>query len=283
MCRLCQRNYKDRSGIYSNFLKHLKRAHPFEYNKTWNIDDQQVVDDNLLSYDEQQNFNVMDVKQKENRIVLSITKNLIVRCNMPFNLVEKPAFRDFMKDCNVKFRPISSRKLKRDIIPSLADIVSKRIHEALRDIEHVTLTVDIWSNRRSRSFLGITCHFIDDIMTPRAYLIDLLRFKSPHNSEAICKLTEDILDKFNLKNKVFRIVTDNAAAMVKAYRFGIGKEKNYEETNENLPLIIDNEAVMDEFEGDQCLFVCGRKRGIHDEDHYVLISRRNGSGRNFDR
>lgn len=196
-------------------------------------------------------MDIIDIRRKENRIVLSIAKNLIVRCNIPFSIVERTAFRDFMKDCNIKFRPISSKKLKRNIIPSLTDVVLKRILEALKNVDHVTLTVDIWSNRRSRSFLGITCHFIDETMTPRAYLIDMVRFKSPHNSEVICKLTEDVLERFNLKNKVFRIITDNASSMVKAYRFGLGKLNDYPVDNESMEMFQNNEIVIGEYEGNQ--------------------------------
>ena len=31
LCKLCDRNYKDKQGVFSNFLKHLKRIHSREY------------------------------------------------------------------------------------------------------------------------------------------------------------------------------------------------------------------------------------------------------------
>jgi hypothetical protein len=30
LCKLCHKSYKDRHGIYSNFIKHLKRIHARE-------------------------------------------------------------------------------------------------------------------------------------------------------------------------------------------------------------------------------------------------------------
>ncbi len=33
LCKCCKNNYKDENGIYSNFIKHLKRVHPREYDQ----------------------------------------------------------------------------------------------------------------------------------------------------------------------------------------------------------------------------------------------------------
>src|ERR1700733_12620281 len=87
LCRLCHRNYKDRSGTYSNFLKHFKRTHPLEYNGTFNHEHEYTIDDVNASNDDNSTYDFTDMKHRDNRIILSITKNLIIRCNMPFNLV----------------------------------------------------------------------------------------------------------------------------------------------------------------------------------------------------
>jgi hypothetical protein len=131
----------------------------------------------------------------------------------------------------------------------LSNIILKRVHDALKNIEYVTLTVDIWSDRRCRSFLGITCHFIDENMIPCAYLIDFVRFKSPHNNEAIYQLTEETLERFNIKNKVFRITTDNASSMIKAYRFGLGDDLDYAGTQYHTETISDTQSILNEFDG----------------------------------
>ncbi|CAF2218019.1 unnamed protein product, partial [Rotaria magnacalcarata] len=193
-------------------------------------------------------IDLTNIKEKENRIILSITKNLIIRCNLPLNLVEKPAFRDFMKECSLKYRPVSAKRLKHDIIPSLKSIVLTRIHEKLDTTDHVTLTVDIWSDRRCRSFIGITCHFIDQNINPQAYLIDFLRLKSFHTSENIQQMTDEVLERFNIKKKVFRIVTDNASSMIKAYKFGLSFDTENIEVDERNQFITENGLTIEDFE-----------------------------------
>jgi hypothetical protein len=221
LCRLCKKNYKDQRGIYSNFLKHLKRAHPVEYDQIFHRQNECLTDEGNVIGDDQAAVDLTSAKYRQNRIISSITKNLIIGCNLPLSLVENPGFRGFMKECNIKCEPISAKKLKCDVIPSFTNQVLKIIHETLNNTNHLTLTVDGWSDRRCRSFLGITCHFIDNKMMPQAILIDFLRFKSPHTGENIRQLTDEVLDRFDIKEKIFKIVTDNASSMIKAYKFGL--------------------------------------------------------------
>lgn len=229
-CKLCKRTYKDLYGIYSNFRKHLKRQHPLEYQRTFCAQQEQgyVSDEINTTSDDINSSESSNATNKSTRINLSIAKNLIIRCNLPLSTVENPAFRDFMRECFPKWEPMSSKRLRNVIITSFTEKVRKTISETLENVKDLSLTVDGWSDRRSRGYLGITCHFINDKMIPQAYLIDFVRMKSPHTSENIQRQTEYILDSYNIKEKVFRIITDNAANMVRAYKFGLSTEEETE-------------------------------------------------------
>jgi hypothetical protein len=232
-CKLCSQNYKDKHGIFSNFIKHLKRKHTAEYKKLFfdQVEDSsEVVNGN----DYRSTTESSSSNNKQSRINMAIAKYLIIKCNFPLNLVENVAFREFMKECNVKWDPISSKKLKHDGITFYTDKMEKIIHETLIDTKFVTLTVDGWSDRRGRSFIGVTCHFINYKCEPQAFLIDFVRLKGPHTGENIHQTTEFILDRYNLKEKVYKIVTDNASSMIKAYKFGLSvdDETNDDDSNE---------------------------------------------------
>lgn len=234
LCKLCNRNYKDLHGIYSNFLKHLKRKHPSEYQQSFSPaiddDDEDLLEDINSRDDGDQSLNdsAPTANNKQSRINSSMAKNLIIKCNLPFTIIENPAFREFIRECYPKWQPVSAKKLKSDITSSFKDRIHKVICDTLEKVNDLTLTVDAWSDRRSRSFLGITCHFIDDRMVPQAFLIDFVRMKSPHTSDHIQQLTENVLDRFNIKEKVFRIITDNASSMIKAYKFGLVVDEHWQ-------------------------------------------------------
>lgn len=249
-CTLCQRNYKENKGIFSNFVKHLQRKHKSEYDKSRNTDD---VEDS-----DQENINVINgnstassspSKTKQKRINMAIAKHLIIKCNLPLSIVENGAFRDFITDCNIKWQPISSKKLKSEHIPFFKEKVDKAVREGLNDVRHVTLTVDGWTDRKCRSFIGITCHFIDSKCEPHAYLIDFVRIKSPHTAEKIHQLTEQILDRYNMKEKVYKIVTDNAATMIKAYKFGLTADEEVEKDDTKFQSKSNKTSASDDFDG----------------------------------
>ncbi|CAF2019130.1 unnamed protein product [Rotaria magnacalcarata] len=226
-CKLCHKNYKDRNGGYSNFIKHLKRIHPLEYERISSSDSACLSEETNVVTDDRGTTDTTTNKSRQNEFALSITKNFIIKCGLPLNIVEHAGFRDFLKDCHLKYEPVSSKKLKNAVIPSLKSNVLKKIHETINNTYDLTLTIDVWSDRRCRSYLGITYHVIDEKMVPQAYLIDFTRFKSPHTGENILHLTEDVLNRFNTKEKVFKIITDNASSMVKAYKFGLFADEEH--------------------------------------------------------
>jgi hypothetical protein len=248
-CKLCHKNYKDRHGIYSNFIKHLKRIHAREYQQIVSSDAEYLTEESNVANDDRAAVDLSNTKHKQNQFILSITKNLIIKCGLPLNFVEHAAFRDFLKECNLKFEPVSAKKLKRVVIPLFTNNVLKTIHEALNSTNDVTLTIDGWSDRRCRSYLGVTCHFIDDKMIPQAYLIDFLRFKAPHSGETIQRLTEDVLNRFNIKEKVFKIITDNASSMIKAYKFGLFTDEEDDVSVHQMNPTAGTNSASDDYDG----------------------------------
>jgi hypothetical protein len=231
-------------------VKHLQRKHKNEYNKSRNInDDEDSREENIDVINDLSTTSSSPSKTKQKRINMAIAKSLIIKCNLPLSIVENGAFRDFMSECNIKWQLISSKKLKSEHISFFKEKVDKAVRQALNGVRNVTLTVDGWSDRKCRSFIGVTCHFINSKCEPQAYLIDFVRIKSPHTAEKIHHITEQILDHYNLKEKVYKIVTDNTATMIKAYKFGliVGEEAETDDTKSQSK---SNEtSTSDDFDG----------------------------------
>ncbi|KAI4830100.1 hypothetical protein KUCAC02_001753 [Chaenocephalus aceratus] len=90
----------------------------------------------------------------------------------------------------------------------------------LEKADNVSVTVDIWSDRRMRGFLGVTAHWIDlnnDNLQMRSQLLACNRFKGSHTGERICEEFEQICEQYQIKKKVDHIICDNAANMKKAF------------------------------------------------------------------
>lgn len=82
------------------------------------------------------------------------------------------------------------------------------------------LTVDIWTDRCMRGFLGVTAHFMEiekNSPSLQTVLLSCERFTGSHTGERISETFEEICDNFNIKHKLDYIICDNAANMRKAF------------------------------------------------------------------
>jgi len=62
-------------------------------------------------------------------------------------------------------------------------------------------------------------HFVDPVdFQMRSTVLEVLRFKHAHTSEAKAKMLLSMLNEFGIRSKVQNVVTDNAANMAKAFK-----------------------------------------------------------------
>lgn len=65
-----------------------------------------------------------------------------------------------MKVADPRYRPICRSTVSRNIT-KLTDRLKAALTEKLNAAVTVNVTVNIWSDRRMRAFLGVTVHFVD--------------------------------------------------------------------------------------------------------------------------
>ncbi|CAF1443636.1 unnamed protein product [Didymodactylos carnosus] len=97
-------------------------------------------------------------------------------------------------------------------------------------------------------------HFIDKNFVPQACLLDFVRLKGSHNAESLRQTTRRIVERLGLKDKIFRIITDNAASMIKAFQFGLDVE--LDETNNNANITSSQGSLCDKddiIDDDECV------------------------------
>lgn len=88
--------------------------------------------------------------------------------------------------------------------------------EALTKVEHVSLTTDLWKNKKLEYFLAITCHFLDKQFEYKSLVICFRRFHSTHTSNDIRSFILNEIDKLGITSKIVSITTDNEPAVKNA-------------------------------------------------------------------
>jgi hypothetical protein len=136
--------------------------------------------------------------------------------SLPMSIVEHPKFRAFIHDLNPKFSLPSRQHISYKLIPELQSQRLLAVKKHVSSVNFISLTLDLWSDRRCHSFLAITGHtFLD--CTPCTCLLTFQAFKGSHSGKNIAEAVDKCLSEFNIRDKLRFVVTDNASNMRKAF------------------------------------------------------------------
>ncbi|VDI46437.1 Hypothetical predicted protein [Mytilus galloprovincialis] len=136
---------------------------------------------------------------------------------LPLSIVDSPTFRHFVEKLDPKYQVPCRKHLSTKLLVEKASEVQNNMKEKMSLAKSVNLTIDLWSNRQMRAFMGITGHFIQD-WTAHSVMLSCKRFKGKHTAESIRYEYGETLAVFEIADKIFTIVTDNASNMVKAFK-----------------------------------------------------------------
>ena len=203
-CKLCGKTYKYTPTSKGNLLKHLQSghrreldAHKSEREKLVNVQDEHVVS--------RANFTATD----QDIVLTSIVTNLCGCGGLPIGVVEQEWLRQFMVDVEPRFNHVS-----RVAVQAKLDSLYQQHRDALLNeiscSPKPTVTLDLWTSRDNRSFMGCTIHYYYEKQI-KHHMLFFQEVPPPHTAENIRIYFEDALDRCHIK--CYYIVTDNAANM----------------------------------------------------------------------
>jgi hypothetical protein len=155
---------------------------------------------------------------QQKAITTALIQDLIIDSSMPLSVVESESFRHFLSVVDSRYSP-PARSTVSSHLGCMAEDVRQQITDRLVHVRSVNLTLDIWSDRRMRSYLGITAHYVlssSEKPELSSSVLACSRFSGSHTGERIAAELESILDLYDIKQKIDYIITDNAANMKKA-------------------------------------------------------------------
>lgn len=158
-------------------------------------------------------YDANDPRQK--RITDGIT-SFVVGTLQSLSVVDSDDFRHMIHTIDPRAIVPSRKHLSSKLLLEKSNEISESLINALGQVPCVSLTIDIWSNRQLRSYIGITAHFILNWKLHTA-LLTCKRFHGRHTADNIVAQYEEVINNFNITDKVSNIITDNASNMVKAF------------------------------------------------------------------
>lgn len=165
-CVICHKAQYDKKGVTSNVNRHIKTQHTKEY-KEWfsqlysKDKDQKKISDMFTdrrnkSTETSSKSLYGKMHPRQAQLAQSIVNDLIIDLGLPLSLVERSAFIEFMKIVDPKFTLTSRRTLSRSTIPKLYDQMNEKLKVLCDQSRFISLTLDLWTDRRTRSFFAMT-------------------------------------------------------------------------------------------------------------------------------
>lgn len=177
--------------------------------------------------------------------VNSLVLEFIIADVQPFSLVENASFREMIAGISGG-RTHMCRKTLMQRIERGSQNMKEAITETLQDVQTVCTTADIWTAHH-RSFMGITCHWIEpETLDRKSAALACERIRGRHTYDVIAAKVSQIHAEFQIQGKVSATVTDNGSNFVKAFNEYGGCEKDDEMDSTDDVQFADVSAVLQE-------------------------------------
>ncbi|CAI6361426.1 unnamed protein product [Macrosiphum euphorbiae] len=141
---------------------------------------------------------------------------MIIDASLPFNLVKQIGFKNLIIT-GYPNRHVLSRKTLMKNIEAQHQVLLQYIKSIFSKVNYLTTTADCWTIFK-RSYLGMTCHWINPVSLEReSFLLAIRKLKGSHSYDLLARTKESIYTEFNINDKVIYTTTDNDSNFVKCF------------------------------------------------------------------
>ncbi|CAG9830004.1 unnamed protein product [Diabrotica balteata] len=155
------------------------------------------------------NTNELSEKQKTD-LDLSLLK-LIVTDFQPVSIVENRGFIEYTKKLNPLYTLPSRQVLTNRLLPEKYVEIQTKIKTLLGTVQYVSLTTDIWQSDSNKSYISVTCHFINNMKLCSQTLSVKELEQEHHTGRNVADHLSKCIEDWNLDNKIVTFISDNGS------------------------------------------------------------------------
>lgn len=173
--------------------------------------------------------------------------NFIVEDCQSFHLLEQPGFRKLIAGLTEGFRCMDRVALFTKVDQAFSRMREELVAK-LRGVQYVCTTADVWT-ANSRSFFGMTCHWIDtDSLERKSATLGFTRLQGRITHDTIAGRIHDVHVAYNIESKVQTTVTDNGSPFVSVFKeFALDTTDSDDDIGfyENVSTVLEGEPEQD--------------------------------------
>ena len=132
-------------------------------------------------------------------------------------MVQSHGFREFCYSMDPKYT-VPTRRTMRKLIKSLDQKTKDSLKAELIESPWVAITSDLWTDRTTRAYLGLTVHFYDKDGDLKTATMSCETFHARETAENIAPHIQRILGEYEIEGKLVCGCTDDGGNMKKAFK-----------------------------------------------------------------
>lgn len=138
-----------------------------------------------------------------------------------FRIVERKGFQAFMSVLEPRYAIPTRQSLTYGSLNKLYEEICAQVLHKMKEADYIHVTTDMWTEcHKQISYMTVTVHFCDKSMQLFTYCISTCEFEDAHTGENIYFKLKDIFAQWQISEKIYSVVTDNGANVVKTAKTG---------------------------------------------------------------
>ncbi|CAF0937428.1 unnamed protein product [Brachionus calyciflorus] len=140
------------------------------------------------------------------------------------NLNEDYDEEDYFLDENTLNKRIKNASTKAERLLLRLIVIQQELFQA----QSIAITTDGWTSVKNYSYLGITCHFLNDNSQFFSRTLDIIHLPGSHNKENLANCISNFLNNWSITTKIIAYVSDNGKNMSNIKHFLNESLRNYQ-------------------------------------------------------
>lgn len=223
ICRICSKVVATKKGNTTNLHAHLKHNHPTQFSqlgKKSSTGDAEPSSSRQSTLTEA--FGRQGKYKRSSAKWCALTESVvryIATEMMPFNIVEKPAFKEMLQTFDRQYELPGRKYMSQTAIPELYNRVKDDTLKDIKDIAFFSATTDMWSSSNMTPYMSLTIHYITADWVLHSKCLETRYVPDNHTADTLAENLKAALADWGLdENKLACITTDNGANIVAAIR-----------------------------------------------------------------
>jgi len=207
ICKYCSKEFKYHRS-FSSLKYHISNKHTFALANisepmSSTLNQQPTIAESI-------NSSSKSISSEKSQKITQAIVHWIAKNGRPLNIVSDCGLRDLLRVATSNNNySLPCRKTIKSRLNELFEKEKEIKMEMIRKTKFVAITCDHWTSISNDSFLGVTCHWIDDDWKMNSFTLGVHNCMERHTSDNVLNQFRVITDEWECYHKIISVGTDN--------------------------------------------------------------------------